>query len=767
MQKRYIHLSRGGCCGSHPPATLSWDTTQKLPLFAIFSLAHSKLYHYLFFHRVDEASTVLYIDGLRNTHSTLLGSAATNPADNGRDMADSNQIEQLAINTIRTLSMDAVQAANSGHPGTPMALAPAAYMLFNETLRYDPGQPNWPNRDRFVLSCGHASMLLYSMLHLCGVKQAGTNGKPTDEPAVSLEQIRQFRQLNSRCPGHPEHGETSGVETTTGPLGQGVANSVGMAIASRWLASRFNRPGFDLFGFNVYAMCSDGDLMEGLGAEAASIAGHLKLSNLCWVYDDNRITIEGNTSLAFSEDVKQRFLGYGFSVLEVDDINDLDALRAAVETFKKTDDRPTLIIVRTVIAFGAPNAADTAGAHGAPLGEEEIRLTKAAYDWPPEEQFLVPADVVAHFGQGIGVRGPKLRKDWDATFAKYQEKHAELAGQLDCMFRGELPDGWDADIETFPADAKGMASRASSGKVLNQIGRHIPWLAGGSADLAPSTKSVLTFDGAGHFQADNYGGRNFHFGVREHAMAAICNGMALSGLRPYAATFFVFTDYMRPSMRLAALMKLPVLYILTHDSIGVGEDGPTHQPVEHLAALRAIPNLVVLRPADANEVAEAYKAAMQLTDSPVALVLTRQNLPTVDRDKFGAASGTQRGGYILADAPDGQPELILMGTGSEVSLCVEAYEKLSAEGVKVRVVSLPSWELFDAQDQAYRDSVLPPEVTKRVAIEAGIEQGWHKYVGTDGRFVGMTGFGASAPAGLLMQHFGFTVENLIWAAKSL
>ncbi len=689
-------------------------------------------------------------------------------------MADStNGIEQLAINTIRTLSMDAVQAARSGHPGTPMALAPAAYVLFGEVLRYDPAQPMWPGRDRFVLSCGHASMLLYSMLHLSGVQQVGLNGDSLREPAVPLEAIRQFRQLHSRCPGHPEYRETSGVETTTGPLGQGVANSVGMAIASKWMASHFNRPGFELFDYNVYAVCSDGDLMEGVAAEAASIAGHLKLSNLCWIYDDNGITIEGKAELAFSEDVAGRFRGYGFNVVRVDDINDLDALRDAIRQFQQADDRPTLIVVRSVIAWGAPNAADTHGAHGAPLGEEEIQLTKAAYGWPTHEQFVVPEEVPAHFRETIGARGRQLREAWWGKFADYQTKYPELADQLELIRRGELPDGWDADVQEFPADAKGMASRASSGKVLNQVARRVPWLLGGSADLAPSNKSTLTFDDVGDFGADDYAGRNFHFGIREHAMAAVCNGMALCGLRPYGATFFVFTDYMRPAMRLAALMKLPVFYIFTHDSIGVGEDGPTHQPVEHLAALRAIPNLAVIRPGDANEVAEAYKAIMQRTDRPAALVLTRQNLPTLDRTTYAPACGLQQGGYVLApiskaeDPADGRPDVILLATGSEVSLCIEAYRELTAEGIKARVVSLPCWELFDEQPAEYRDSVLPPEVTARVGVEMGVEQGWRKYLGDGGRFIGMSGFGASAPASVLLEHFGFTVKNVVATAKAL
>ena len=680
-------------------------------------------------------------------------------------MADKS-IEQLAINTIRTLSMDGVQAANSGHPGTPMALAPAAYLLFNEVMSYDPAQPAWPNRDRFVLSCGHASMLLYSVLHLSEVKQLGSDGSPTSEPAVSLDAIRQFRQWGSRCPGHPEFGHTSGVETTTGPLGQGVANSVGMAIASRWLAARYNKPGFDLFDFNVYAICGDGDMMEGVSGEAASLAGHLKLSNLCWIYDDNHITIEGNTSLAFNEDVPARFKSYGWNVVCLDDVNDLDGLRNAIKTFQKTSDRPTLVKVRSVIGFGAPNKADSHDAHGAPLGDEEIRLTKQAYGWPENEKFLVPSEVLAHFRNGIGSRGQKLFADWKAQFAKYKTQYPELAAELELIERRELPKGWDANIETFPADAKGIASRSSSGKVLNQIAKNVPWLLGGSADLAPSNNTKLGFEGAGDLQAASPAGRNFHFGIREHAMGSICNGMSLCGLRSFGATFFVFADYMRPPIRLAALMGLPVFYVMTHDSIGVGEDGPTHQPIEHLASLRAIPNLLVIRPCDANEVAEAYRTVVPLKNQPAILVLTRQNLPTFDRTKYASAEGLKRGGYVLADAADGKPDVILIGTGSEVSLCVSAYDKLTAEGVKVRVVSMPSWELFNAQPIEYRDSVLPPNVTRRVGVELGIKQGWEQYIGRCGKFIGMTGFGASAPVGVLLKQYGITVENIVAAAKS-
>jgi transketolase len=676
-------------------------------------------------------------------------------------------IEQLAINTIRTLSMDAVEAAKSGHPGTPMALAPVAYLLFNEILHFDPQQPLWPNRDRFVLSCGHASMLLYSVLHLAGVRQFGRDGRPKDEPAVSLDDIRQFRQLGSRCPGHPEHGHTSGVETTTGPLGQGLGNSVGMAIAARWMAMHYNQPAFELFDYNVYALCSDGDLMEGIGSEAASMAGHLKLGNLCWIYDDNGITIEGHTSLSFSEDVATRFAGYGWNVFKVADANDLPALRSAIKSFQKTKDRPTLIIVRSTIAWGAPNKQNTQDAHGAPLGEAEIRLAKTAYGWPEDQHFLVPEEVKAHFSQGIGIRGPQLYKQWETKYAEYQKRFPKLALEIEMIHNGQLPEGWDADIQSFPADAKGMATRVSSGKVLNQIAARIPWMLGGSADLAPSNNSRLTCDGAGDFLASNYLGRNLHFGIREHVMGAICNGLVLSGLRAYGATFFVFTDYMRPSFRLAAIMGLPVFYIFTHDSIGVGEDGPTHQPIEQLAALRAIPNMVVFRPGDANEVAEAYRAIMQLQNRPAALVLTRQNVPTLDRAKYASAAGTQKGGYVLADAPDGKPDVILIATGSEVSLCVGAYEKLIAEGIKVRVVSMPCFELFDAQPAEYRNAVLPPEVARRVGVEMGIEQGWRKYLGASGRFIGMTGFGTSAPVGVVTKHFGFTVENVTAAVKEI
>ena len=670
-------------------------------------------------------------------------------------------IEKLAVDTIRTLSMEGVQAANSGHPGTPMALAPISYLLFNEVMRYDPEDPAWPARDRFVLSCGHASMLLYSTLHLAGVKQLDESGKPTGEDAVPLEHIKNFRQLDSRCPGHPEHGHTSGVEMTTGPLGQGVSTSVGMAIAGSWLSAKYDRPDFDLFGYNVYALCSDGDMMEGISGEAASIAGHLKLSNLCWIYDDNGITIEGSTDLAFSENVAERFTAYGWNVAHVADGNDLDAMRGAIKEFQASD-KPTLIVVKTQIAYGAPNAVGTAGAHGAPLGDEEIRLTKAAYGLPEDKEFYVADDVRKAFQDGVGTRGPAAKASWQAKFVEYKTKYAKEAAQLEDLLAGKLPEGWDADVATFETDAKGMASRASSGKVLNQVAAHIPWMLGGSADLAPSNKSNLTFGETGDFSADNRSGRNFHFGIREHAMGAICNGMALSGIRAYGATFFVFLDYLRPAVRLASIMELPVLYIFTHDSIGVGEDGPTHQPVEQLASLRAIPGVVVFRPGDANEVAQSYKAAMALGNRPAAMVLTRQNLPTLDRTQYGAAEGTAKGAYVLSEA-NGTPQVILIGTGSEVSLCLEAQAKLAEEGIAARVVSMPSWELFEDQPEEYRNSVLPPEITARVAVEAGIEQGWSRYAS---RFIGMKGFGASAPYAQLFEHFGITADAVVAEAKA-
>jgi transketolase len=663
-----------------------------------------------------------------------------------------------------------VQAANSGHPGTPMALAPVAYSLWNHTLRYDPASPTWPNRDRFILSCGHASMLLYSLLHLAGVKNVDQEGHVIDEPAISLDNIKNFRQLESPCAGHPEFGDAAGIETTTGPLGQGVGNSVGMAMASKWLASRYNKPGFDLFDFNVYALCSDGDVMEGVGCEAASVAGHLALSNLCWIYDDNRITIEGHTDLAFSEDVARRFEGLGWNAIHVDDANDLAAIGAALKKFQATKDKPTIIVLRSIIGYGSPNKADTHGAHGAPLGADEVKLTKKAYGWPEDAQFLVPEEVPSHFAANLGARGKMAKSAWDKKLGEYERAHPAEATQLQAIFSGKLPDGWDKGIPVFPADAKGLATRVSSGKVLNGLAPNYPWLIGGSADLAPSTMTMLEFAGAGHFGAPehkvgDYSGRNLHFGVREHGMASICNGLALVGLRPYCATFFIFTDYLRPSLRLSSIMHRPVIYVMTHDSIGLGEDGPTHQPVEHLAACRAIPGLFVFRPGDANEVAEAYRAIGPITNRPSMLVLSRQNLPTLDRTKYMPASGTARGAYVLADAPSGTPQVLLMATGSELPIALEAYEKLVADGVQARLVSMPCFELFEAQDRTYRDSVLPPTVTARVAVEAGIRQCWERYLGPSGRFVGMNRFGASGIYSALYKYFGITAENVVKEVK--
>lgn len=668
-------------------------------------------------------------------------------------------LEQLSINTIRTLSMDGVQAANSGHPGTPMALAPVTYALWNRLLRYDPATPSWPSRDRFVLSCGHASMLLYSTLHLAGVKKEDGSS----EPSIKLEDIKNFRQLHSPCAGHPEYGEAAGIETTTGPLGQGIANSVGMAMAAKWTAARYDRPGFELFDYNTFALCSDGDVMEGIGCEAASLAGHLKLSNLCWVYDDNSITIEGDTKLSFSENASQRFEGLGWKTVIVEDANDLDEIGRAFHVFEETDDRPTLIILRSIIGFGSPNKAGTHGAHGSPLGEDEIQLTKAAYGWPEDVKFHVPAEVLEDFNNGLGVRGSQLASDWKSKFAEYATQFPTEAAQLQAMWNGELPAGWDSDLECFPADAKGMASRVSSGKVLNQIAANLPWLVGGSADLAPSNNTRLNLDDAGDYGPANYAGRNLHFGIREHAMAAACNGMALSGLRSYGGTFFVFTDYMRPSMRLSALMNLGVIYVLTHDSIGLGEDGPTHQPVEHLAACRGIPNLLVMRPADANEVMDAYRVALTIGTRPIAMVLTRQNLPTIDRQTHQGPNVAQ-GAYIVKDS-EGEPQVILMGTGSELQICLDAQVELAAAGVSARVVSVPCMELFVEQDAAYRESVFPAAITARVAVEAGIRQCWDGLLGLQGKFIGMSSFGASAPAGTLYKHFGITVEATVAAAK--
>jgi transketolase len=682
-------------------------------------------------------------------------------------MTNKMNIDQLCINTIRTLAMDAVQAADSGHPGTPMAMAPVAYTLWQRFLRFDPNDPIWPNRDRFVLSIGHASMLLYALLHLTGVKAVNPMYEVLNEPSITLDDIRNFRQIDSRTPGHPEYRLTSGVEATTGPLGQGVATSVGMAIAGRWMAAYFNRPGFDIIDFNVYALAGDGCMMEGITGEAASLAGHLKLSNLCWIYDNNKITIEGPTALAFSEDVAGRFTSYGWNVLRLDDANDLEGLSGAFDNFHKTMDRPTFIMVDSHIAYGAPSKQDTAEAHGSPLGAEEIRMTKRNYGWLEDAQFHVPDGVTAHFAEGIGKRGTELRKVWLERFEVYKSYYPEPAESLLRMQRRELPERWDRDIPIFATDAKGDAGRNVSGKVLNAIAANVPWLMGGSADLAPSTKTLLTFDGAGNFSVDNPGGRNFHFGVREHAMAAIINGMSLCKIRPYGSSFLIFSDYARPAIRLGALMEIPVIHIFTHDSIGVGEDGPTHQPVEQLVSLRAIAHMIVLRPADANEVAEAWRVIMKLRHQPAALILSRQNLPTLDRNRYAPAAGVARGAYILADTGDSLPEIILIGTGSEVSLCLETYEQMAAEGIRARVVSMPSWELFDRQDRAYRDKVLPPEVTARISVEQASTLGWAKYVGFQGISIGMETFGASAPLKALQNKFGFTVENLLQQARQL
>ncbi|HEY1065333.1 MAG TPA: transketolase [Pirellulales bacterium] len=674
-------------------------------------------------------------------------------------------IVQLAINTIRTLSMDAVEAANSGHPGTPMALAPVAYTVWQHGMRYDPAQPSWPNRDRFVLSCGHASMLLYSMLHLTGVKEVERHtGKITETPAVSLDDIRKFRQLYSKTPGHPEYRHTSGVETTTGPLGQGCGNSVGMAIASRWLASTFNKPGFEIFNYKTFVLCSDGDLMEGVSAEAASIAGHLRLSNLVWIWDDNKITIEGDTELAFTEDVGARFKAYGWHVLHVDDANDLDSLAAALDQAAAVTDKPTFIVLKSIIGYGAPTKAGSHKAHGEPLGAKEIAGAKKSYGLPENESFRVLPEVLEHFQNTIGSKGAKLSAAWGDLFEAYRKKYPELAAQWEMMDRGDLPAGWDKDLPVFPTDPKGVASRASSGKVQQAVGKGIPWFIGGSADLAPSTKTLLEFDGAGDFEPGHYGGRNFHWGIREHGMGAVLNGMQACHIRSYGATFLVFSDYCRPSMRLSAIMEVPTLWIFTHDSIGVGEDGPTHQPIEHLAALRAISGMFVMRPGDANEVTEAWRTIMPRKNRPHSLILTRQNLPTLDRSKYASAAGVAQGGYILADS-QGTPEVILIATGSELSLAVESYEKLTAEGVKARVVSMPCVELFEEQSAEYREKVLPKAVKPRVIIEAATSFGWHKYAGDGGKLVTIDHFGASGPAPLLFKEFGFTTENIVAKAK--
>ncbi|MBO0754355.1 MAG: transketolase [Bradyrhizobiaceae bacterium] len=674
-------------------------------------------------------------------------------------------LDLLCINTIRTLAIDAVQQANSGHPGTPMALAPVIYTLWQRFLRFDPEDPIWPNRDRFVLSNGHASMLLYAMLHLTGVKAVDAKYETLGELSVTLDDIKRFRQLGSKCPGHPEYHLTSGVETTTGPLGQGCGNSVGMALAGRWLARHFNRPDFPIFDFTVYAFCGDGDMMEGVASEAASFAGHQMLGNLCWIYDNNRVTIEGHTDLAFSDDVAARFLAYGWNIQRVGDANDRERLAQAIQKFRETNEVPTLIIIDSHIGYGAPHKHDTSEAHGEPLGEEEVRLAKRSYGWPEDAKFLVPDGVREHFRDGIGRRGRDLREAWISLFEAYREKYPELADQIERMQRRELPEGWDSGLTPFVADAKGIASRDSSGKVINAVAAHYPWLIGGAADLSPSTKTRLTFEGAGDLEAESPGGRNLHFGIREHAMGAIVNGLALSKVRAFGSGFLIFSDYMKPPIRLAALMELPVIYVFTHDSIGVGQDGPTHQPIEQLIALRSIPGLITLRPADANEVVEAWRVIIPLQHQPSCIVLSRQPLPTLDRARYAPAAGLSRGAYVLADAPDAKPEVILIGTGSEVALCVEAYERLRQEGVAARVVSMPSWELFEQQDQSYRDAVLPPHVTARVSAEMGSVIGWDRYVGTTGAKLGMNTFGSSAPLKDLLTKFGFTSAGVMAAAK--
>lgn len=677
--------------------------------------------------------------------------------------------DQLSIDTIRTLAIDAIQQANSGHPGTVMGAAPTAYCLWQRFLRYDPADPCWLNRDRFVLSNGHASMLLYGLIHLAGVKAAHASYPSGDRAAVTLDDIKTFRQAGSRCPGHPEYGWTSGVEATTGPLAQGVAMSVGMAIASRWLAASYNRPGHELFDYNVYALCGDGCMMEGVSGEAASLAGHLRLSKLCWIYDSNRITIEGSTALTFTEDVATRFLGYGWNVTRVGDANDLDMLARAYQTFLATKDRPTLIIVESHIGYGAPNRQDTRQAHGEPLGPDEVRRTKQFYGRDPDAKFLVPDGVREHFQSQVGRRGAEERNAWHERLVAYRKEFPDLADQVDRIGEGRLPGVWDRAFPVFPADSKGIAGRDASARTLNAIAQQVPWFLGGSADLWPSTKTRLTFEGAGEFQAPGrggaYDGRNFHFGIREHAMASVANGLALSGLRPYASSFLIFSDYCRAAVRLSALMEIPVLYVWTHDSISVGEDGPTHQPIEHLASFRAMPGMIVFRPADANEVVEAYRTILQIGNRPVCMVLSRQALPTLERTRYASATGVARGGYVLADASDGRPDVLLLATGSEVSLCLAAREQLTADGIRVRVVSLPSWELFEEQSQAYRDSVLPPEVLARVAVEEASTFGWERYAGVGGALLGMRSFGCSAPMQVVAEHHGFTVDHVVAAAR--
>jgi transketolase len=690
-----------------------------------------------------------------------MGSSSASGTVAGSDMV------QLSINTIRTLSIDAVQQAKSGHPGTPMALAPLIYTIWNRDMQFDPLDPIWPNRDRFVLSNGHASMLLWSVLFLTATQAVNANYEQLGKPSVSLDDIRHFRQLESKAPGHPEYHWVSGVETTTGPLGQGVATSVGMALAQKWLAHRYNRPEFEIFNYRIYAVCGDGCLMEGVASEAASLAGHLGLDHLCWVYDNNHITIEGRTELTFTEDVATRFLAYGWNIVRVSDANDLEHIEDALSTFRKTQGRPTLIILDSHIGYGSPHRQDTAAAHGEPLGDDEVKLVKRFYGWPEDAKFLVPDGVREHFAAGIGARGATLHGEWTKRFASYRAKYPDLAKEIDLMQRRELPAGWDHNLPVFPTDPKGIAGRDASGKVLNVLAQNIPWFLGGAADLGPSTKTFLTYEGSGDFQSDSPGGKNLHFGIREHSMAAIVNGLSLSKIRAFGATFFIFSDYARPAIRLSSLMELPTIFIFTHDAMGDGEDGPTHQPVEHLASLRAVPGLVTLRPGDANEVVEAYRYIMQLRHQPAVLILSRQPLPTLDRSKYAAASGLAKGAYVLADPPGGDPQVILIASGSEVSLVVQAHEALLAEGIRSRVVSMPSWDIFDHQSQQYRESVLPSDMLVRLAVEQASTFGWERYVGSSGRIIGMHTFGASAPLKELQRKFGFEPEQVVTLAKEL
>ena len=679
----------------------------------------------------------------------------------------SQELDELAINTIRTLSIDAVQQAKSGHPGTPMALAPLVYVIWNEVMRFDPQDPIWPNRDRFVLSNGHASMLLWSILYLTETRAVNAQYERLGEPAVTLDDIRHFRQLGSKAPGHPEYHLTSGVEATTGPLGQGIANSVGMAIARKWLGSRYNKPGFDLFDYNIYAVCGDGCLMEGVGSEAASLAGHLGLDDLCWIYDNNHITIDGNTRITFTEDVTARFLACHWNVLRVGDAYDLESIAEALAVFRKAKDRPTLIILDSHIGYGSPHKVDTSAAHGEPLGEDEVRLVKRAYHWPENAKFLVPDEVMEHFADGIGQRGGKARGDWEAMFAKYRARFRDLATEIDMMQMRELPAGWERNLPSFPPDAKGIAGRDASGQVLNVLAQNIPWFLGGSADRASSNRTALKFAGAGEFEPGTPDGRNIHFGIREHAMTAIVNGLSLSKLRAFGSTFLIFSDYARPAIRLSALMELPTIFVSTHDAMGDGEDGPSHQPVEQLISLRAIPGLVVLRPADANEVVEAYRYILQLRHQPALIALSRQPLPTFDRRKYASAAGVARGAYVMADAADGSPEIILIASGSEVALVIQAHEALTDRGIRSRVVSMPSWDIFEHQPQSYRQEVLPAAVTARLAVEQGSVLGWDRYVGPTGRVIGMKTFGASAPLKELQRKFGFEPEHVVSVAMEL